>query len=48
MAICRVNDKDEFLSTTFILQGYFNNLYQSMSSVYEDELQKIYGVSLGG
>ncbi|KAK6887439.1 Glucan 1,3-beta-glucosidase 1 [Candida tropicalis] len=48
MAICRVNDKDEFLSATFILQGYFNNSYQSMSSVYEDELQKIYGVSLGG
>lgn len=44
----RVNDKDEFLTNMRILQGYNNHLYQSMTSAYNDNLQKIYGVSLGG
>ena len=48
----RVNNQNEFLNSNnhpLLFEKISNNLYQTtMPSVYDDKLQKIYGVSLGG
>ena len=46
----RVNNQNEFLNSNnhpLLFEKISNNLYQTtMPSVYDDKLQKIYGVSL--
>lgn len=48
----RVNNQNEFLNSNnhpLLFEKISNHLYQTtMPSVYDDKLQKIYGVSLGG
>ena len=45
----RFNDKNEYLNNNPVLfENMINHLYQTMPSVYNDKLEKIYGVSLGG